>query len=572
MRKQLNISFALLLSLFSLSGCSSNDEKRVVIRVLNAADYIYEAKQEGYYYLDEDEAKVYISENKVTGDEENGYYYNDGEEIHEVNYDSDMMQQFVEYMDEKYADKGIKFDYVYDTFDTPETCYNELKTGKSKYDVINVSDYMIQKMITNKLIQPLFNENNQEQKETIRSYMSPYLWGEEDSVFNKINPKKVNGEKDNEKILADYAVPYMWGTIGIMYNYGYYQDRSEEEISKEYIDEQFSTWEVLYGDFAKKSFTIKDSVRDVYAVSILHSSKKEIADLEERFLPNDLDGFNKKLTELFNSCDEETIKKVKDDMLSLKANAFGFEVDSGKTDMVSGEKIGANLAWSGDATWAINEAQNENDVEIGFQIPKEGSNIWFDAWCVPTVAAHPEYALDLIEFMSEPTHAVDNMDYVGYTSSTAGDDVLDYIRDLYNVDEEKYPNEPYDLYDLSYFFEGSLDEERDPEDMILHAWRKDTETTYENDPDGEPMAVYARMLPSQFPEKSQLPRLCVMDDYGKSNEVVLDMWQSVRTNPLPLWAIILFAVEGVIAVVAIAYFVYNKSIKAKLRKRRKMDD
>ena len=86
-------------------------------------------------------------------------------------------------MDEKYPDK--KFDYVYDTFDTPETCFNELKTGKSKYDVINVSDYMIQKMISNGLIQPLFKEES-EQKETIRGYMSNYLWGEEDSIFNRI--------------------------------------------------------------------------------------------------------------------------------------------------------------------------------------------------------------------------------------------------------------------------------------------------------------------------------------------------------------------------------------------------
>lgn len=556
MRKQLNISFALLLSLFSLSGCSNNDGKEhVVIRVLNAADYIYEAEQEGWYC---EECGKYVTD--VTGDDENGHFDSKG---HEVEYDSDMMEQFVTYMNEKYEDEDIVFEYVYDTFDTPETCYNELKLGKSKYDVINVSDYMIQKMMTHDLIQPLFNENNKEQKETIRSYISPYLWGEETSIFNTIHAKKLSYEDDeypydDDKCLADYAVPYMWGTIGMMYNYGFYSGYSSEAI-----DEQFSTWDVLYGNFAKKSFSIKDSVRDVYAVSVLHAYKDEIASWD----PTASD-FNKKLTEKFNSCNKETIEKVKEDMLSLKANAFGFEVDSGKTDMVSGEKIGANLAWSGDATWAIYEAQTENDVEIGFQIPEEGSNIWFDAWCVPTVAAHPEYALDLIEFMSEPTQAIANMDYVGYTTATAGDDVLDYIIDLYQVDEEEYPDEKYVEYDLSYFFDGSL-EDHDPGDSILHAWSKDTEVVGEDD---VPMAVYARMLLSQFPEKGQLHRLCVMDDYGKDNEAVLNMWQSVRTNPLPLWAIILFAVEGVVAVLAIAYFVYNKSIKTKLRKKRKSDD
>ena len=217
----------------------------------------------------------------------------------------------------------------------------------------------------------------------------------------------------------------------------------------------------MYNDFAKNSFSIKDSVRDVYAVSILHSYKEEIEELEDKYLNitnPDIDTFNKKLTEIFNSCDEDTIARVKEDMLKLKDNAFGFEVDSGKTDMVSGEKIGANLAWSGDATWAIYQAETENGVELAFEVPDEGSNIWFDAWCIPTVANNPGYALDFIEFMSEPAQAIANMEYVGYTTGTAGDEVLEYIYDSYDVraEEEDYPDEAYEEYDLTYFFEDSL--------------------------------------------------------------------------------------------------------------------
>ena len=571
MKNKKLLPLVLLLASFSAAGCSNNEE-RIIIRVLNSADYIYEADEEGYYC--EEEGR-YVSSNDVTGNDEDGYFDKEG---HEVYYDSDMMKQFVSYMNDKYADEGKKFDYIYDTFDTPETCYNELMTGKSNYDVINVSDYMVQKMMSHNLIQPIFGKDgfaSEDQYETIASYMSPYLWGEDNSIFNKIHSKKLNYEDNDpnpyeDKLLADYSVPYMWGTIGIMYNYDFYDATHEE------IDEEFSSWEVLYNEFASKSFSIKDSVRDVYAVSILHAYKDQIDSLAKKYLnSNDessIKTFNQEMTKIFNKCDEETIKKVKEDMLKLKDNAFGFEVDSGKTDMVSGEKIGANLAWSGDAAWAIYEAETESGVEIAFEVPDEGSNIWFDAWCIPTVANHPEYALDFIEFMSEPTQAIANMDYVGYTSATAGDEVLDYIYDNYDVraEEEDYPDEEYIEYDLTYFFDGSL-EEHDIEDAILHAWTTSTEATYEELIGGETVevsyAVQARMLKAQFPSKEQLPRLCVMDDYGKDNEKVLDMWQSVRTNALPLWAIIIFILEAVMAIGFIAYLLINNYVKRKLRKK-----
>ena len=75
------------------------------------------------------------------------------------------------------------------------------------------------------------------------------------------------------------------------------------------------------------------------------------------------------------------------------------------------------------------------------------------------------------------------------------------------------------------------------------------------------------MLKAQFPTVDQLTRLCVMDDYGKNNEKVLDMWQSVRTNPLPIWAIILFALEGAVLLLAITYLVTKKILFKKLRQK-----
>ncbi len=585
--KRFSLFSALLLGALSCAGCSTNNDKeKIIIRVLNSADYIYEADEEGYYceecgkYLSKDEYHVEVDEE--TGEET--YICNECGNT-EVYYDCDMMEQFVRYMDDLYEDEGLKFDYVYDTFDTPETCYNEMMTGKSNYDIVNVSDYMIQKMITNDLLHPLFEKDNEHDaniKENLRSNLSDYLWGEENSIYNKIYPKKLD-YKDGDNpydydkgVLADYAVPYMWGTVGVMYNPAY---KGYQNFTLEELQEKFTSWEALYDTSLKGSFSIKDSVRDVYAVSVIHVFKDEIEALKVKYHVGenneDLQAFNREMTVIFNRCDPETLKKISVDMNALKVNSFGFEVDSGKTDMVGGEKIGANLAWSGDATWAIYEAQTENDAEIYFSLPDEGSNIFTDSWAIPKVSKHHQYALDFIDFMAQEEQAISNMDYVGYTTSTSTEGILQYIREMYDVREagDEYASEAYQEYDITYFFEGSIEETpADPEaycldDALLHVWTTTTDASYMEDDKEIPYAVYGRMIEAQFPKESQLHMLCMMDDYGKDNQAVIEMWQQVRTNPLPLWAIIVLVVQALGVLAVVLYLVierrrFNK-IKAK---------
>ena len=522
MKNKLALIPVFLLSALTAAGCSQGEEVDYVIRVLNSADYIYEAETE------EDEP--------------------------------DMMDQFVTYMEEE---KGFKISYVYDTFDTNETCYNELMTGKSSYDIINVSDYMVQKMISSGLIQPLYENDisEDERLEEIYGNVSQFLWDK----FENIHPKDLKTNEYMEVSIDQYSVPYMWGTVGIMYNPSYYEDMDEEDVI-----ELFRSWEALYSEEAHNSFSIKDSVRDVYAVSILHTYyESDILPLEEKLEKEEItpEEFNSTLNKIFNRCDDEAIAKVKEDMLALKANSFGFEVDSGKTDMVEG-KIGANLAWSGDATWAIFEAQSDYDTELYFSVPDEGSNIWFDAFCIPTTCGNKDIAIDFLNFMSMPEYAVQNMDYVGYTSAVASDEILDYVYEMYDVRGEvgeEPQDEYYEVYDVSYFFEDRL-EEYDIEDAVLMAWPLDTEVVDEEE---MPMKVYGRMLRSAFPEASKLPHLVIMDDYGNRNEAVLDMWERVRTNALPLWAIIIFIIEGVAVIAAITSFIVIKQTKKSLRKKRK---
>lgn len=509
-----------LMSIFmvsALSGCASEESEKVVLRVLNSADYIYEVPDE----FDED-----ASYNQYLSEEE------------------DMMDQFVTYM----AEQGVEVSYVYDTFDTNETMYNELMTGKSSYDIIVTSDYMVQKLITNDLIQPLYKQSYEEsdELESIRNNVSNYLW----DIFDNIHPKdKVTNEYIEDKVISQYSVPYMWGSVGVMYNPDFYEDLETEEV----ID-LFSSWEGLYSESANNSFSIKDSVRDVYVVSVIHALyESDIKPLEEKLQKGEIDEttFNKELNKIFNRCDDETLELIKEDMLALKANSFGFEVDSGKTDMVEG-KIGANLAWSGDATWAIEEAETDYDTELYFSIPDEGSNIWFDAFCVPTVSENLELATKFIEFMCQPQNAIQNMWSVGYTTAVSSSEVLDYFYECYDVRVEvgEESEEEFEEYDIRYFFDGSIEK---LDDAILHAYPE----------------VTNRTLKAQMPEQDDLAHLCVMDDFGLQNEAVLNMWESVRTNPLPIWALIILLVELAIAFALIGYFGGKKAIKAKMRKEHK---
>ena len=123
----------------ALAGCDSKDEVRV-LRVLNCEDYIYEYEE---------------------GDEENA---TEGENW----YTEDVMDQFVDYWKAK---TGEEIYYVYDTFDTNETMFNELQTGKTSYDIIVPSDYMIQKLISNDMLHKISDENKDEIWENISGYL-----------------------------------------------------------------------------------------------------------------------------------------------------------------------------------------------------------------------------------------------------------------------------------------------------------------------------------------------------------------------------------------------------------------
>ena len=390
--------------------------------------------------------------------------------------DKSVVKRFEEYYKEQH-DLTLKVEYR--TFKTPEEMYGKIKAGSIKPDLICPSDYMIQKMANEGRLEKFsYTESTGKYGASLKNfedYGSPFL-------KERFQGVKL---KDGNSFLT-YAVPYFWGTMGFTYDPDYFD---EDEVN---------TWECLWSKDSKfqKQFSLKDSVRDTYVTAIFHVYKDEINALDE-----DAENYNEQLSAIFNRCDDETIAKVEAALKEAKKSTVNtFEVDEGKDDIVKGV-YHANLAWSGDAIYAMDSAE-ENDPPkyLNYALPKEGSNVWFDGWCMPT-GANVEVAEEFVNFISQPDIAVLNMSYVGYTSPIVGDEVWEYVTDTYEA--EATVTDTYEV-DLSFYF------------------GKEAKIKIDSEEEG-------RQFDAQYPTEEALKKCCMMEDFGDDTEKVQEMWLRVKS-------------------------------------------
>ena len=398
------------LAALSLSGCGASEEA-LILKALNCEDYIGEDSFEFTY--------------------ENA----EGKEV-TITYD-DVISGFEAYESEKLG-KPVKV--IYDTYDTNETMLSSLKTGKSTYDLICASDYTIQKMMMMGMLQKI----DRDAVPNYADYASRYHLEMMESITANV-PQGDGSEK--EEIMADYSIGYMWGTLGILYNPA--KIAADKGLDENEIKFDMQSWESLWNPKYKSEMSVKDSMRDTYSVGIMRQYNDEIVanmeksgcfdmespsyDLKEGAYEKAAAEYAPTLNEIFNRCDEKTTNAVKADLLALKENVFGFEVDSGKDDMVKG-LVGMNLAWSGDAVYSMDKGDNESGQTIYYSIPKTGGNIWFDSWAIPKTsdAEHKAAAEDFLNFLSDPQVAAANMQTIGYTSFIAGETVHGLIREWFD--------------------------------------------------------------------------------------------------------------------------------------------
>ena len=562
-----SFSFISILSFPLISGASSqikrvnnikraNESSPINLYVYNSEDYIAEDEK--------DDSNNIISEGVIT--------------------------QFEKY--EKEQGKNVKV--IYSCFDTNESMLNQLRMGNENYDLICTSDYVVQKMIQENMVIPYEEEGEELFSSTPNydDYGSSY-------IKEKLGSVEVNISGDDKYIMNRYCRGYMWGTLGLLYNTTF-SKLEKRNIDPLDLELDMESWSSLWDTKYKKLLSIKDSMRDTYAIGLLETYKDNFnldgkeydgfSTLFEKYNNGEIskEEYEEKGNNLFNLCDNTTISRVKENLLSLRDNAYGFEVDSGKSDMARGNYFAINLAWSGDACWAMEmadefNAEHEenypddetfNPTVLKYSIPEAGSNIWCDAWVMTNACEKhgvKEAAQDFVDFLSDPDIACQNMDYIGYTSCIAGDAVLDYLFESNDIryDEEKeeldegilndyqvlskkeirkleYDEELDDIVfkkDVDYFFEGTL-EDYDISDASLYIEASELNRSFD----------------ASYPDKEQLPSLFVMRDYGSQSQEISKMWQQIKNKFLPLWVYILTiaVVSGLITIV-----VYNKVKKSK---------
>ena len=457
MKKMKYLLFACILAVLTFTGCGRDDDSVIVLRVNNWEEYIDEGDWEEGDEIELGDGRVIFSETGIVEEFEDWFYEN----------------------------YGMYVEVEYSTFGTNEELYNQMTMGDT-YDLVCPSEYMFMKLMAEGLLEPFSNDfyNPSIEENYYVKGVSPYIKG----VYDELTI--------NDQPLSKYAAGYMWGTLGIVYNPEYV---SEEDASH---------WNLLLSDEFRKRVTIKDSVRDAYFAGLCILNEDTLN--SERFLNSS--NYLEDLAALLNATDEATVNEVERVLSDIKDNVYSFETDSGKADMVTG-KVVANQQWSGDAVYTLDQAE-EDGVELCYSAPAEGTNLWFDGWCMIKAGIAQDRdkkiaAEAFVNFVSKPENAVRNMNYIGYTSVIAGgedDTILQYIDWCYGAGEDE--EEELVEYPVGYFFG---DEESD----VYYITTVESQTR--------------RQLFAQYPTKEVMEHCVVMEYFDpEENTRINRMWTNAR--------------------------------------------
>jgi len=400
--------------------------------------------------------------------------------------DEDVLKEFPAWYKEM---TGEDVDVIYQTFDINESMLTEIEVGKEDYDVICPSEYIIERMLRQGLLLPIDKDYGEAPDYT--KLVAPFAIDK----FQQMAPA------GSDIRVSDYTVGYMWGTTGFIYN-------------PKFVDrEDLRSWGALLNPKFEGKIYMKDAFRDVYSVIVLYAYRDEIARGE---VTRD---------ELVAELTPERIKRVEDVLIAAKDNIAGWEVDFGKEEMTKG-KTWMNLSWSGDAQWAIDEAA-EMDIRLEYIVPEEGSNVWFDGWCIPKYAKNTKAASWFINYLCKPENAIKNMEFIGYVSVIATPEVLEWADD----------DDIEETADLRYFFGEEAD------------------------------SVHANQV--FYPDRSVIERCALMHDCGEETKEMLDMWSRVKGDNLnTTMVMVIVLVVLAIIIFAVIQTINKRKQQGMQRKRR----
>ena len=249
---------------------------------------------------------------------------------------------------------GIKVNYS--TFASNEELYVKLKVGGIQYDVIIPSDYMIEKLIKENLVQKL-NYNNIPAHTNIAKR------------FVKL-PFDPTGE---------YSVAYTWGVTGIVYNRQLVSENEEE------ID-----WKILFDKKYKGQILMYYNPRDAFGIA-------------QAYLGYSL-----------NTTNETELRECARILKEQKPLVQSYVMDEIYDKMEAGEAA-LGVYYAGDSL-----SMMESNHDLNFVIPKKGANLFVDSICIPSSSGSPELGEMYINFLCEPEIALANIEYINYASPNDG--------------------------------------------------------------------------------------------------------------------------------------------------------
>ena len=262
---------------------------------------------------------------------------------------------------------GIKV--VYDTFDANETLETRLLAGKSGYDVVVPTGYFLQRQITAKVFLKLDKSR------------LPNLA----NAWPVVTRQLATYDPDN-----DYGANFMWGTTGIGYNV---------KLAQKILgpDARLDSWDIVFkpenlAKFRDCGIHMLDSADDILPAALSYLGIDP------------------------NSTRQADLEKAADLVIKIRPYVRKFHSSEYLGALASGE-ICFVVGWSGDIMQARSRASEaKNDIEIGYTIPKEGAQMFFDNLAIPADAKNVSEAYALINYLYRPEIAAKNSDFLSYAN------------------------------------------------------------------------------------------------------------------------------------------------------------
>lgn len=307
------------------------------------------------------------------------YVYNWGEYISDGTEGTlDVNEMFEEWYYETY---GVTVEVNYSTYSSNESMYAKLSSGSVHYDVVVPSDYMIERMIAEDMLAPLNYDNMPHIGNIHPDFFGP------DAVYDYYDPDNL------------YAVPYMYGMIGIIYN----------TTMVEADDPALGSWQLMWDERHQGNILQFNNSRDAFGTA-------------QYFLGLDV-----------NSTDEAEWRQALEKLKEQKPILQGYVMDEIFNKMENGSAAIAAY-YAGDFL-----AMYENNEDLEFFYPAEGTNLYVDAMCIPKASENKEIAERYIDFMLTEEAAVANAEYTYYASpNNAVRENEEYIEYMNSIKEGGY--------------------------------------------------------------------------------------------------------------------------------------